>query len=165
MTHATYFTKTDSPIGRLTLTSNGEALTGLFVESDAPPPPAKDDAAPFAKVIEQLDLYWAGQSKAFDVPLAPSGTPFQLRVWNALLHIPYGETISYRTLAERIGKPRAMRAVGAANGRNPISIIIPCHRVIGASGALVGYGWGLDRKRQLLDLESGALVSSVGVGR
>ncbi|MEA2446909.1 MAG: methylated-DNA-[protein]-cysteine S-methyltransferase [Actinomycetota bacterium] len=158
MRAASYFTETESPIGRLTLTSDEDALTGLYVEWDAPPPPAKRDAGPFAEVTDQLDRYWAGESTTFDVPLAPSGTPFQLSVWNALLDIPYGETISYRMLAERIGNPRAVRAVGAANGRNPISIIIPCHRVIGASGALVGYGWGLDRKRQLLDLESGVLV-------
>ena len=101
----------------------------------------------------QLRAYFAGQRKTFDVELAPKGTPFQLAVWNALLEIPYGDTISYSELASRIGKPSAMRAVGTANGANPIPVIIPCHRVIGANGSLTGYGGGIERKQWLLALE------------
>jgi methylated-DNA-[protein]-cysteine S-methyltransferase len=102
---------------------------------------------------DQLAAYFAGERTDFDLPLSPSGTPFQLSVWRALLSIPYGETISYRELARRIGNAKAVRAVGAANGRNPIPIIVPCHRVIGADGSLTGYGGGLPRKRLLLELE------------
>ena len=151
MRNDSYYTTTPSPIGRLTLTGSEDALTGLFVERDHVD--AHKDAAPFGSVVDQLERYWSGELTEFDVPIDLDGTPFQVRVWNALRDIPYGETISYRTLAERIGNPKACRAVGAANGRNPISIIVPCHRVIGSSGALVGYGWGVDRKKQLLALE------------
>jgi methylated-DNA-[protein]-cysteine S-methyltransferase len=112
------------------------------------------DDAPFAAAHAQLDEYFAGDRTEFDLPLHPSGTPFQLKVWDALRTIPYGEVRSYGEIAEQIGKPGAARAVGLANGRNPISIIVPCHRVIGASGALTGYGGGLERKQALLDLES-----------
>jgi methylated-DNA-[protein]-cysteine S-methyltransferase len=106
-------------------------------------------------VHAQLDAYFAGRRRDFDVRLAPEGTPFQLRVWAALCEIPYGETISYAELARRIGNPNAVRAVGAANGRNPLPIVVPCHRVVGADGSLVGFGGGLDVKRALLDLERG----------
>jgi methylated-DNA-[protein]-cysteine S-methyltransferase len=149
----TYATKVDSPIGGVLLLSDGDALTGLYLDRDVPPTVTRDEG-PFRSVVEQLDRYWAGELKEFDVALHPSGTPFQLEVWNALREIPYGETVSYRTLAEWVGRPTAYRAVGAANGRNPISIIVPCHRVIGASGGLVGYGWGLERKQKLIDLEA-----------
>jgi methylated-DNA-[protein]-cysteine S-methyltransferase len=110
---------------------------------------------PFADVSRQLAEYFAGRRTVFDVPLAISGSPFQRRVWRALQDIPYGETISYGELARRIGVPSASRAVGVANGHNPISVIVPCHRVIGADGSLTGYGGGLERKRVLLELEAG----------
>ena len=151
----TYYTVVPSPIGELTLTARDDKLTGLFVERPEPPAEAVRAEEPFEDVIEQLDRYWRGEQKTFDVAIEPTGTPFQESVWRALLDIPYGETISYRELAEWIGNPRAVRAVGAANGRNPISIIVPCHRVIGSDGSLVGYGWGLERKQTLLDLEAG----------
>ncbi len=113
------------------------------------------DRKPFTSVIDQLSEYFSGQRTKFEVPLAPVGTPFQLAVWEALRSIPYGTTTSYGQLARSVNSPGASRAVGAANGRNPISIIVPCHRVIGSSGDLTGYGGGLPRKRQLLDLEQG----------
>jgi methylated-DNA-[protein]-cysteine S-methyltransferase len=162
MSSDVYTTKVPSPIGGLTLTSDGESLTGLYVEVERAGR-ARPDAGPFREVTEQLSEYWAGDRREFDVPLSLIGTPFQERVWEALKQIPYGKTISYRTLAERVGAPRAARAVGAANGRNPVSIIVPCHRVIGAGGALVGYGWGLERKRVLLDLESESSPSTFPV--
>jgi methylated-DNA-[protein]-cysteine S-methyltransferase len=107
----------------------------------------------FEDISEQLSEYFARSRRTFTIPIALAGTPFQKRVWSELMTIPYGETRSYRQLAEAIGNPSSMRAVGAANGQNPISIIVPCHRVIGSDGALVGYGGGLERKRFLLDLE------------
>ena len=109
----------------------------------------------------QLREYFAGERRAFDLPLAPRGTPFQLQVWQALARIPYGSTVSYAQLAKAVGNPEAMRAVGAANGRNPLPIVLPCHRVIGADGALVGFGGGLPVKQQLLRLE-GALSGEQG---
>ena len=112
--------------------------------------------APFPEARAQLEDYFAGRRRTFDLPLAPVGTPFQRRVWEALREIPYGETVSYGVLAARLGQPGAGRAVGLANGQNPISIVIPCHRVIGAGGALTGYGGGLERKRWLLALEGGS---------
>ncbi|MDX1983869.1 MAG: methylated-DNA--[protein]-cysteine S-methyltransferase, partial [Bryobacteraceae bacterium] len=113
---------------------------------------------PFREVIRQLDAYFKGALHDFDVPLAPLGTPFQRNVWSALREIPYGRTISYGELARRIGNPSASRAVGLANGSNPIAIIVPCHRVIGANGKLTGFGGGLDVKRKLLDLERQAIL-------
>lgn len=151
----THYTTTKSPIGTLTLTASDEVLTGLFVEHGPLEGDVRLDAGPFRSVLGELQRYWDGEPTAFDVPIDLRGTPFQVRVWNALRGIPYGETISYGTLADRIGNRKACRAVGAANGRNPISIVVPCHRVIGSDGRLVGYGWGVDRKRKLLDLESG----------
>jgi methylated-DNA-[protein]-cysteine S-methyltransferase len=118
-------------------------------------PDAVRDARPFAEARWQLAQYFAGERTAFDLRLAPAGTPFQREVWDALLAIPYGQTVSYGELAHRIGRPAASRAVGLANGRNPISIVVPCHRVIGSSGSLTGYGGGIDRKRFLLALETG----------
>jgi methylated-DNA-[protein]-cysteine S-methyltransferase len=120
-----------------------------------PRPEWVEDAAPFAEVTRQLDGYFAGDRTEFDLPLHPTGTPFQLEVWEALTAIPYGEVRSYGQVAEQLGRPGASRAVGLANGRNPIAVIVPCHRVIGASGSLTGYGGGLHRKRLLLDLEAG----------
>jgi methylated-DNA-[protein]-cysteine S-methyltransferase len=145
-----------SPLGKLLLVGDGQALTRLAM-SPRPndvPENAKRDPAALADVAAQLDAYFAGELTEFDLPLAPRGSEFQLRVWNALLEIPYGETASYGEIAAAVGRPDAVRAVGTANGRNPIAVIIPCHRVIGADGSLVGYGGGLDRKRLLLELEA-----------
>ncbi len=142
-----------SPIGTLTLLASSKGLTGVYLDPIALQPGWISDDAPFREIRMQLDSYFAGELRAFDVALDLQGTPFQLRVWQALLDIPYGETISYGEQARRIGNPQAMRAVGLANGRNPISIVVPCHRVIGKNGSLTGYGGGLDRKRFLLDLE------------
>jgi methylated-DNA-[protein]-cysteine S-methyltransferase len=144
-----------SPVGDLLLLADDAGLRGLFM-APHPPVAAEPAGAPFAAAREQLDAYFAGALTAFDLPLAPRGTPFQRRVWAELGKIPYGETVSYAQLAARLGAPRAVRAVGLANGRNPLSIVVPCHRVIGADGSLVGYGGGLERKRALLELE-GAL--------
>lgn len=148
----------ESPVGRLVLAQRDGELTGVLYERyrRRPDPTtlgARDDAA-FAAVIEQLDAYFAGTLTEFDVPLASQGTPFQSSVWSALLEIPYGATESYAGVARRIGRASAVRAVGAANGRNPISIIVPCHRVVGADGGLTGYGGGVDAKRTLLELEA-----------
>lgn len=147
----------ESPVGPLTLVSNGAALTAILFENPRYPmaeQPRGEDAIVRA-VRRQLDQYFAGKLRTFDVPLAPQGTAFQQSVWQALLAIPYGHTRSYGEQARAIGKPAAVRAVGLANGRNPISIIIPCHRVIGANGSLTGYGGGIERKQRLLDLEQG----------
>lgn len=153
----TYYTMTSSPLGTITLTSDGRALTGLYLEHQRHQPTPDGtwirDPAGFETVVRELAEYFEGVRTSFSVALAPMGTPFQQRVWQALLTIPYGETRSYKDIAAAIQKPAAMRAVGAANGKNPISLIIPCHRVIGRTGSLVGYGGGLDRKRWLLDLE------------
>ena len=150
----------DSPLGVLTLLSDGSCLTGLYMSEHAGAAAAvtgsQQSAAALRAVSEQLDAYFAGQLQTFDVPTAAQGTVFQQKVWSALCTIPYGTTVTYRDIAEQIGAPKAVRAVGLANGRNPISIIVPCHRVIGANGSLTGYGGGLDRKRVLLDLEAAA---------
>lgn len=145
-----------SPVGLLTLVATDAGLCGLYPEGHAPVPAADwlRDATPFRDVCRQLDEYFTGNLRDFHIPLDLQGTPFQLRVWHALLTIPFGETIHYGEQARRIGQPAASRAVGMANGRNPISIIVPCHRVIGKNGALTGYGGGLDMKRFLLDLEN-----------
>jgi methylated-DNA-[protein]-cysteine S-methyltransferase len=157
----TVCTTVDSPIGPLLLAGDdeGAALSHLY-QLAAPRPFERPDAwvekrEPFAQLVAQLDEYFAGERQAFDVELALTGSPFQLEVWGALRDIPYGETISYGELAQRIDRPNASRAVGLANGANPVSIIVPCHRVIGADGSLTGYGGGLDHKRALLGLESG----------
>jgi len=150
----------DSPVGPLTLISNGAALTDLQFDNPRyayEPAPAGNDSILY-QTRRQLDAYFAGKLRAFDLPLAPQGTPFQQRVWQALLTIPYGMTRSYGQQAAAIGSPQAPRAVGLANGRNPISIIVPCHRVIGANGSLTGYGGGMDRKKLLLDLEQGGTL-------
>ncbi len=153
-----------SPLGDLLLLAGDDGrLRGLYLP-DGPPPSASGPDAPFAAAHEQLDAYFAGELEAFDLALAPEGTPFQLRVWEELTRIPFGETISYSQLAERIGDRRAVRAVGLANGRNPISIVVPCHRVIGADGSLVGYGGGLERKRWLLEHEAVASGRRLPVG-
>jgi methylated-DNA-[protein]-cysteine S-methyltransferase len=149
----------DSPIGELLLVGDGEALAGVYIQGGRRPSPigtdwGRDDAA-LAAAHEQLDEYFAGRRTSFDLSLAAAGTPFQRRVWRALGEIPYGETASYGEIARRVGAPAAVRAVGLANGRNPISIVVPCHRVVGADGALTGYAGGLERKRFLLELERG----------
>ncbi|MFC5143695.1 methylated-DNA--[protein]-cysteine S-methyltransferase [Streptomyces aureoversilis] len=154
----------DSPYGPLTLVATGGGLSGLYMEGQRHRPPqetfGEPDPAPFARVREQLEEYFAGSRTAFDLPLALAGTAFQRTVWNALLEIPYGETVSYGLLAARIGRPAAARAVGLANGKNPVGIIVPCHRVVGANGALTGYGGGLPRKRRLLDFEQAGIMTS-----
>lgn len=146
----------DSPIGPLTLAGDGTVLTNLRMV-DQTYEPSRADWAPdndaFGDAVDQLNAYFAGELVEFDVKLDLRGSGFQQRVWNALLTIPYGETRSYGEIAEQIGAPGAARAVGLANGHNPIAIIVPCHRVIGASGKLTGYGGGLDRKQTLLELE------------
>lgn len=155
----TFHTTYSSPVGPLLLMSDGRALTGLHTDNDKHRPPIATDwvrdaaAAPFAQVRAQLDAYFDGRLTAFDLPLAPQGTAFQLQVWKRLCEIPFGETISYAELARRVGNPKASRAVGMANSRNPISIIVPCHRVIGADNSLTGYAGGLERKRDLLEHE------------
>jgi methylated-DNA-[protein]-cysteine S-methyltransferase len=157
MSPTTYWTRMATPLGPLLLVGTGEALTAIGLPSGRGAMPA-DPAwvaadAPFAEAVRQLTAYFAGARREFDLPLAPAGTPFQLRVWRALLDVPYGQTESYSALARRIGRPAAVRAVGAANGRNPLPIVIPCHRVIGRDGRLVGYGGGLAAKETLLTLE------------
>ncbi|NED95303.1 methylated-DNA--[protein]-cysteine S-methyltransferase [Phytoactinopolyspora alkaliphila] len=155
-----YWTDFASPLGRLRVSADDVGLTSLYMEAQrhgptSPHPSWIRDDDRFIDVRRQLDLYFSGRLQVFDAPLNAAGTPFQREVWAALATIPYGEVRSYQQIAEHIGRPGASRAVGLANGRNPISIIVPCHRVIGASGALTGYGGGLERKRMLLDLEGG----------
>lgn len=150
----------DTPVGRLLLAGNGESLSYVIFDN---PDSAKrhsvlgkhwqENARPFREVVSQLNAYFRGKLTSFDVPLAGEGTEFQQAVWNELQNVPHGETRSYGQIANAIGKPTASRAVGMANGRNPISIIVPCHRIIGSSGKLVGYGGGLQRKITLLRLE------------
>jgi methylated-DNA-[protein]-cysteine S-methyltransferase len=148
-----YYCISESPVGDLLLRTNGTALTGVFLDVDRAPRVGSDwrrDAAGLRPFRAQLQAYFGGELQSFDLPLAMNGTPFQQTVWSALRNIPYGATISYGELARRIGKPKASRAVGLANGSNPLSIVVPCHRVIGADGSLTGYGGGLERKRWLL---------------
>jgi methylated-DNA-[protein]-cysteine S-methyltransferase len=146
-----------SPIGPLTAVREDGALVGLYMELSRRPPdpdlvgPRSDEDV--EDVVRQLGEYFAGDRTEFDLPLRPIGNDFQLAVWEQLTRIPYGETRSYGFVARALGDPGAAQAVGAANGRNPLSIVVPCHRVIGADGSLVGYGGGLSRKRFLLDLE------------
>ena len=146
------------------LAGDDEGLRRISFQSGSRPvEPAGDwqqAEEPFREVVAQLEAYFAGKLRRFDVALAPEGTPFQREVWSALTEIPYGETVSYGGLALRLGRSNATRAVGAANGSNPIPIIIPCHRVIGADGSLTGFGGGLAIKRRLLDLEAGAPLFS-----
>ena len=151
-------TTIDSPVGVLTLRGEDGVLTGLYMDDQRHAPVGSDgwvrDDDAFADVLGQLDAYFSGRRTDFDVPLRMHGTEFQRRVWDGLTRIPYGETWSYAQLAGKVGNPRACRAVGLANGRNPVAIIVPCHRVIGANGTLTGYGGGLDRKRWLLEHEA-----------
>jgi methylated-DNA-[protein]-cysteine S-methyltransferase len=144
-----------SPIGPLYVESDGEALTRLYTDGHRFHAHAAPDDGRFADVAAQLDEYFAGERTTFELPLAERGTEFELRVWAALRAIPYGETVSYGELAQELGVPGAARAVGRANGCNRISIVVPCHRVIGSNGKLTGYAGGLDAKRALLDHERG----------
>jgi methylated-DNA-[protein]-cysteine S-methyltransferase len=153
----------DSAIGPLTVVAEDDAIVGLYMDLQRHRPEdnklgepdlgGRSLSEPLKAAAEQIDAYFAGTLTRFSLPLAPRGSAFQQRVWAALQDIPYGETESYGELARRIGAPGAARAVGLANGRNPIAIVIPCHRVIGSQGKLTGFGGGLDRKKQLLDLE------------
>lgn len=152
-----------TPIGELLLVSDGAALTAVQFDDarrGAPTPDGADDPV-IAEAAAQLRAYFAGERTTFDLPLRAAGTPFEQGVWRALEQIPYGETTSYGELAARLGEPGAARAVGRANGRNPIPIVVPCHRVIGADGSLTGFGGGLECKRALLDLERGTLSLSL----
>lgn len=152
------FSLLESPIGELLLTGNGSSVSGIWMQSHksewkrANAWQRDDDA--FAVVRAQLTEYFCGERSSFELALAPEGTDFQRKVWNALCEIPYGETISYGELARRIGQPSAARAVGLANGSNPLPIVVPCHRVIGADGSLTGFGGGIERKRWLLAHEA-----------
>jgi methylated-DNA-[protein]-cysteine S-methyltransferase len=150
-----------SPIGSLLLAGQSDALALIgFPEGKGRVEPGEDwdhDPSAFCAAIRQLEEYFAGKRKTFDLPLAPAGTEFQKQVWEALRGIPYGQTCSYQAIAGTIGRPKAVRAVGAANGKNPLPIIVPCHRVIGADGSLTGFGGGLAAKSYLLNLESGGL--------
>lgn len=152
-----YYWEMSSPVGKLLLAGDEIALRMLNFQDGThpmqPPPAWRRNRKPFKKVLKQLNAYFSGKRLAFDLSLAPEGTPFQLKVWRTLCTIPYGETCSYGQLARRIRQPTAFRAVGAANGKNPIPIIVPCHRVIGASGTLTGFGGGLGIKRLLLQIE------------
>ncbi|MFI2779655.1 methylated-DNA--[protein]-cysteine S-methyltransferase [Streptomyces sp. ALB3] len=149
----------DSPYGALTLVATAGVLSGLYMTGQRHRPPEESfgvpDPGPFTEAARQLDAYFAGELTEFDLPLRLEGTPFQRSVWAELVRIPYGETRTYGDLADSLGKAGASRAVGLANGRNPVGIIVPCHRVIGASGSLTGYGGGLDRKQRLLAFERG----------
>ena len=153
-----FWHEVDSPIGTLLLAGDGARLIRVHFQSG--PRPLRPERSwvesdvPFAAAARQLAEYFAGHRRTFDLALAPAGTAFQLRVWRALCAVPYGATISYGELARRIGNPRASRAVGLANGANPLPIVVPCHRVIGANGALTGFGGGLPIKRALLALET-----------
>jgi len=154
------YCETSTPIGRLLLAGDESGLRRVSFPNR--PPPAEiakrweRTEEPFREAISQLEAYFDRRLRRFDLALAPEGTPFEREVWSALREIPYGETGSYSELARRIGRPAASRAVGAANGKNPIPIIVPCHRVIGANGSLTGFGGGLGIKRRLLDLEAGS---------
>jgi methylated-DNA-[protein]-cysteine S-methyltransferase len=156
------YTWEESPVGRLLVAGDTAGLRYVLFEAGRskvkPRPGWREDGTPLAEVIRQLRAYFRGVLRQFDLPLAPEGTPFQRRVWRELLSVPYGETATYGDLAKRLGRPSASRAVGLANGANPISIVIPCHRVIGSNGKLTGYGGGLRTKEWLLGLEQGRLI-------
>ena len=163
-TSTMFFSTVPSPVGRLTMLGEGEDLVGLYFDHDPEATKARAGAVRddrhLQRAAAELEEYFAGARTRFDLPLAPRGTEFQKAVWRALVRIPFGETATYGQIARSIGQPAASRAIGGANHRNPIAIVIPCHRVIGADGSMTGYGGGLDRKRLLLDLE--ARVASSG---
>ena len=148
----TYFTY-DSPFGNIVIESDGNAVTGLKIESDEKPAGKKEATTLTDITVMQLKEYFTGKRKKFDIPINPQGTEFQRSVWDALLKIPYGKTRSYKQVAQMIGNPKACRAVGMANNKNPIWILIPCHRVIGTDGTLTGYGGGIEMKKRLLGIE------------
>lgn len=156
MTTQNQFTIMKTPIGSLLIAENSSGVSAIIFNADSYSIPESWHRVKnlSSEVMEQLEQYFNGERYEFDLPLAPEGTPFQLDVWRALEKIPYGETISYLDVAKRIGKPAAVRAVGAANGANPLPIVIPCHRVIGNNGKLTGYGGGLEKKQYLLSMES-----------
>ncbi|MDQ0597854.1 methylated-DNA-[protein]-cysteine S-methyltransferase [Streptomyces canus] len=174
MSSAKQHTTIDSPYGPLTLVATDGILSGLYMTGQRHRPPQENfgmgvpprersrawgnDDRPFGEPADQLAAYFAGELKEFTLELHLDGTPFQRGVWQQLLRIPHGETRTYGELADALGNPGASRAVGLANGKNPIGIIVPCHRVVGADGSLTGYGGGLERKQRLLDLERGAAL-------
>jgi methylated-DNA-[protein]-cysteine S-methyltransferase len=152
--HMSSFGYATTPLGRVLLVTSGQDLVGLFFDGQDQTPatgglPDRESGA-LAAIRTQLDEYFAGLRTSFDVPIRLEGTSFQVEVWSALLDIPVGTVATYGEIAQQLGRPAAARAVGAANGRNPISIVVPCHRLVGSGGGLTGYGWGLDRKRWLL---------------
>ena len=148
-----------SPLGNVLLVANGDALCGVYFDEQKYLPSIDsawqedEDSAVLRAAHNQLDQYFAGSRKRFELPLGPNGTPFQRAVWNAIAQVPWGETLTYAELASRAGRPGSARAAGAATGRNPLSIIVPCHRIVGSDGSLTGYAGGLDRKQKLLALE------------
>ena len=157
MSHTIWFDEMPSPVGTLRLVADDDGLRQIWFENERHPRRAAPEWVRSARAVAfarmQLEEYFAGTRQVFELPLHPLGTPFQLAVWQALAGIPYGSTQSYGELAQRIGQPQAMRAVGAANGRNPLPIVLPCHRVIGANGSLTGFGGGLPVKQYLLAME------------
>ncbi|HET6953301.1 MAG TPA: methylated-DNA--[protein]-cysteine S-methyltransferase [Acidimicrobiales bacterium] len=171
------YTVIPSPVGDLVVVGDGTAVTAVrYARPDPghragragewrPGPGWRADPAPLADAVDQLGAYFAGERRVFDLPLAPAGTAFQRRVWDALAAIPYGETVSYGALAAAIGRPGSARAVGAANGANPLAVVVPCHRVIGADGTLTGYAGGLAAKQALLALEAAPAVTAGGSRR
>lgn len=163
----TRYTWLDTPLGTALLTCEGDALTRVSLGASRDALPAAWEHATtgpgvLAEACAQLHEYFAGTRTAFALPLAPAGTPFQQRVWDALARLPYGETASYAAVARALGDPGAVRAVGAANGRNPLAVVVPCHRVVGADGSLTGYAGGLDRKRWLLRHEAAVRERAAG---
>lgn len=166
-----YYKWLESPIGALLLTSNGRSLTGLHMKGQKYFPTQTEEwqefeqLALFIQTQEQIAEYFAHERQQFDLPLEPEGTVFQKQVWQLLTQIPFGETLSYGTLAKMTGNPAASRAVGAANGKNPISIVVPCHRVIASNGALTGYAGGVDRKQWLLQHEQAQIELQLTMGR
>ena len=160
----------DSPLGTLIAVASGEALNGLYFDDQRylPSLPAgarEDHGAPlFAQCRRQLEEYFRGERRGFELPLAPEGTEFQRRVWTEIARIPYGKTITYADLAKRARAPGSARAAGAATGRNPLGIIVPCHRVVGSDGSLTGYAGGIERKTRLLELEGALLLDSAPEG-
>ncbi|KYN23797.1 cysteine methyltransferase [Vibrio cidicii] len=153
-----YYTIAPSPLGEMTLQANDEGILGIWftTQTTRPDDLGQEDVnhSVLSLALTQLDEYFSGKRTQFDLPIAAKGTAFQMQVWQALTTIPYGETWSYQELANAIGNPKAVRAVGLANGKNPVSIVVPCHRVIGKNGKLTGYAGGIERKRWLLDKES-----------
>jgi len=167
MIATTYYSYIDSPLGQLLVQGDGQFVTGLYMlqHKRRPEESWQESDAPFLAARKQLAEYFAGQRRKFAVPLKLAGTPFQRRVWRELTRIPFGKTITYAELAQRIGRPKASRAVGHANGHNPISILVPCHRVIGSGGKLTGYAGGVEAKQWLLELECAALADECGRSR